>query len=380
MDSSKPSPRSSRYQDYLPAILQDNPVLEGFLLAFEKVLTGYNDNASLIINDDVSELSAIDPFPGLEEIIDKIHLFFDPQNTPEDFLPWLANWVALSLRDDWEVKAKKEFIEKAVYLYRLRGTNAGLTQILNLYLENSGFGKTAKIDDQFENFPYFFQVQLTLKDRDPEKYWKQAKIAQAIIDQEKPAHTYYALKILVPTMQLTTPSQVSYPFQPFSFSETQPLSFPETQKLEIVAVVEITEPSPLTESAIAAIIGKITVRFQDGISQFHLLTPETTIEENKITIKRQLNYQQFKETLDSWGVTIKSINNIEVGGKLTVTVKLNIDQTPSVHAILEQNFNLPAVLPQDTLKICYKDESKNFVIKDDQGTIFTVLGTQASPF
>jgi hypothetical protein len=164
---------------------------------------------------------------------------------------------------------------------------------------------------------------------------------------------------------------------PYYFTLFDP---PNLEKLEIAATVEITEPSPLTASAIAAIIGKITVRFQDNISQLHLLTPETTIEGNKITIKRQLNYQKSKETLDSLRVTLKSINNIQVSGKLTVTVKLNINQTPSVHAILEQNFSLPAVRPQDTLKICYKDKNQKIIIKDDQGTVFTALGTQASPF
>ncbi len=39
-------------------------------------------------------------------------------------------------------------------------------------------------------------------DRDPDKYWRQAKIAQAIIDREKPAQTFYSLRILIPTMRI----------------------------------------------------------------------------------------------------------------------------------------------------------------------------------
>ena len=140
--------------------------------------------------------------PGLEEVIAKIDNYFNPQETPEEFLPWLAGWVALSLREDWQEDVKKAFIQQIVGLYRLRGTKAGLIQILSIYLKNSGFSEKVEVEDQFENLPNYFQVQLTLNTPDPEKYWRQAKIAQSIIDQQKPAQTFYSLKILVPTMRI----------------------------------------------------------------------------------------------------------------------------------------------------------------------------------
>lgn len=188
----------STYQQYLPAILQEDIFTGQFLLAFEKILSGLGTASSKekIITGDTQNI------PGLEEIIDNINLYFNPQKTPDEFLPWLAGWVALSLRNDWEVEVKRAFIQQIVGLYRLRGTKAGLIEILSIYLKNSGFGEKVEVFDQFTNFPNYFQVRLTLKDRDPEKYWRQAKIAKAIIDQEKPAQTFYSLKILVPTMRL----------------------------------------------------------------------------------------------------------------------------------------------------------------------------------
>ncbi|XZF66229.1 MAG: phage tail protein [Gloeotrichia echinulata DVL01] len=45
-------------------------------------------------------------------MIDDIHLYFNPQDTPEEFLPWLAGWVSLSLRDDWAVEVKRQFIQQ----------------------------------------------------------------------------------------------------------------------------------------------------------------------------------------------------------------------------------------------------------------------------
>ena len=188
----------STYQQYLPAILQGDQFLGQFLLAFEKILSVNNATsiqAPIIPGDEQKP-------PGLEEILDNIHLYFNPQETPEQFLPWLAGWVALSLRDDWKPEIKKAFIQQIVGLYRKRGTKQGLQEILVLYLESSGFGKKVEVFDSFDNFPNYFQVQLTLNDCDLKKYWRQAKIAQAIIDREKPAQTFYPLKILVPTMRI----------------------------------------------------------------------------------------------------------------------------------------------------------------------------------
>ena len=65
-----------------------------------------------------------------------------------------------------------------------------------------------KIWDHFDGppyfRPYFFEVQLTLTATDQDKLDSVRQIARAIIDQEKPAHTYYALQIAIPTMRLVS--------------------------------------------------------------------------------------------------------------------------------------------------------------------------------
>ncbi len=188
----------STYQQYLPAILQEDVFVGQFLLAFEKILSVLNETPS---QEKIITAKTKNP-PGLEEILDNIDLYFNPQQTPEEFLPWLAGWVALSLRDDWQVEVKRAFIQQIIGLYRLRGTKAGLIKILSIYLNNAGFGEKVEVFEGFDNFPNYFQVQLTLNNRDPDKYWRQAKIAQAIIDREKPAQTFYSLRILIPTMRI----------------------------------------------------------------------------------------------------------------------------------------------------------------------------------
>jgi phage tail-like protein len=179
----------STYLNYLPAIFREHarehPFIAKFLLAIEAVLTG------------------LDKTEGLEQIISRAsnYLDLDPQTTPEEFLPWLGGWVALSLRADWDEDTKRGFIQEIVPLYRQRGTLTGLQQILEIYLRPMG-NTQMDISDQFDHVPHFFQVKLTLSDTDDATLRETQKIARAIIDQEKPAHTFYALEISTPELEL----------------------------------------------------------------------------------------------------------------------------------------------------------------------------------
>ena len=179
----------SAYLENLPAVFRDDPFLGRFLLAFEAILAGAD-----------GEL-------GLEQIIDRLPEYLDPRTTPEEFLPWLAGWVAVSLRADWDADTKRGFIREAVALYRLRGTPAGLQRMLEIYLR-PGPDRTARDDvlviDDFAEPAHYFQVRLTLSDADPGRLRRTQEIARALIDREKPAHTFYALKVVIPTMRLVS--------------------------------------------------------------------------------------------------------------------------------------------------------------------------------
>lgn len=179
----------SSYLDYLPAVFREDPFAGQFLLAFEAVLTG------------------ADGVEGLEQTIGRVADYLDPRTTPENFLPWLAGWVALSLRADWDADTKRGFIREVVPLYRQRGTLAGLQRMLEIYLRPAGDQVTRDdvvIFDEFDEPAHFFQVQLTLSDANPLRLRATQEIARAIIDREKPAHTFYALKVVIPTMRLVS--------------------------------------------------------------------------------------------------------------------------------------------------------------------------------
>ena len=203
---------TSGYLQYLPAIFQEDAdqqhglFIGRFLLAFEKVLTGLRD-----VND-----------PGLEEILDGIfdrdtgallqagvHRYFDPgpdqpdyARAPAEFLTWLASWVALTLRADWDAKEQRRFLSQIVPLYRLRGTKAGLEKMLKTYTD---MGVEILEDDKQ---PYFFQVKMVFTKLEPALFERKKRIALAIIDQEKPAHTYYKFAPSTPTMQIGISSRV----------------------------------------------------------------------------------------------------------------------------------------------------------------------------
>lgn len=187
--------RTSNYLSYLPAIFQQDPFVGRFLLAFERILSGLHP------------AEPDDPYPeqpGLEAHIERLHTYFDPApdtpdtdaRTPAAFLPWLADWVALDLREDWTDEEKRRFLSQIVSLYRWRGTKRGLQRMLETYTRE-------QVDIyEFQEPSHYFQVEVTLSERDPAVLRRKEKVARAIIDQEKPAHTFYALTVLTPTMQL----------------------------------------------------------------------------------------------------------------------------------------------------------------------------------
>ena len=163
------------YLDHLPAVFREDPFVGEFLSAFQSV------------------------FEGLAAKVDDVARYLDPMTTDVEFLPWLSGWVALTLRADWSVDTQRSFLQQIVPLYRDRGTRIGLQQMLTLYT-----GQPVVVDDDFDQVPHFFQVRLTLRESDPQLLRQIQQIARAIIDQEKPAHTFYGLQVAVPTMRLVS--------------------------------------------------------------------------------------------------------------------------------------------------------------------------------
>ena len=213
---------ASSYLKDLPAIFSEDAFLGRFLLAFEQVLTGLPGQAGR------------EPVPalGLEEIIAGMATLFDPKASwdvilPEterqtEFLNWLAGWVALGLRADWTDAQKRDFLANIVRLYRQRGTDQNLAELLRIYTGLSpviddagdvefqiGVHSTIGEDTQISGgAPHFFHVTVTMPNPDAATLQRQRQIAMALIDLQKPAHTDYELAIQFTTLQIGVRSTI----------------------------------------------------------------------------------------------------------------------------------------------------------------------------
>jgi phage tail-like protein len=201
----------STYVRHLPAILQQGPFIGPFLTAFEQVLSGPRASAAFP--------------PGLEEALERIHHYFDAELTPDAFLPWLAGWVAVSIRDDWSEKSKRQFIGRVVPLYKKRGTRSGMEQLLRIFVkeffDNAGIefhdGAVQVLDADEDasppifndsSPPHLFRVVLSMPGSDPVSLARTFRLVRSVIEHEKPAHTFYALELRYQAMRINdTPGQ-----------------------------------------------------------------------------------------------------------------------------------------------------------------------------
>jgi phage tail-like protein len=211
---------------YLPAIYQEadparpQKFLGQFLLAFEALLLG-GWHEDRLRNTGVGDGSGID-IDGLGEQIADLHTIFDPLETLEEFLPWLAGWAALSLRADMAVNRKRKLIAHIIPLYRIRGTLKYLKELLTLCLDvvvqvsdtelpafqvdrHSTVGSDTYLGG---GAPYLFKVTLIAPQLNASALEAQSQLARAVIELGKPAHTDYQLIIASHVFQLGAHSTV----------------------------------------------------------------------------------------------------------------------------------------------------------------------------
>jgi phage tail-like protein len=151
---------------------------------------------------------------ALESQIAGIARLFSAMETPEEFLPWLAQWVALSHRMGLPLEQQRRLVEKIVPLYAWRGTKRYLIKLLKLYLPT---GAEVRVEDQeFNGFkigmakvgldtwlerdrPFWFRVTIRVPssgvdaERGPQWQDEWQKRVRQVIELAKPAHTTYDL-------------------------------------------------------------------------------------------------------------------------------------------------------------------------------------------
>ena len=56
-----------------------------------------------------------------------------PRPPRQDFLPWLATWIALVLDEEWDEDKRRRLLGEAMELYQWRGTVYGMKRYLEIY-------------------------------------------------------------------------------------------------------------------------------------------------------------------------------------------------------------------------------------------------------
>jgi len=173
----------SVYLQYLPVIYRQDPFIRRLLLIFESVMV------------------------PLERVVATLPLYTEPEMAPADFLPWLSQWVALSLDTGWPVERQRALIADAVEIYRWRGTRRGLKRHIAAYTgiepivqeaqggfvlgPESGLGWTTQLVTPPRN-PLLFIV--TVPVHDPRRV--SPEVLRAIVEEDKPAHAVYRLRVV----------------------------------------------------------------------------------------------------------------------------------------------------------------------------------------
>ena len=218
----------SGYLRFLPELFRgtagDSGFLDQYLKVFEALLSGRSDvppgEGASALEQTIAELPALLD-PGLTPVQQES----DDAPLTSPFLDFLGRWVALNFDQNWGLDKRREWLRRIVPLYKRRGTRAGISAYLAMFVGNQarveepsgGFFVGSKINPPIVGVStfiagapaHYFRVRLSYGFFPvPFDYatWKSLRQStRAIVDLEKPAHTYYSLRATAPGIILGGP-------------------------------------------------------------------------------------------------------------------------------------------------------------------------------
>ncbi|HMS56424.1 MAG TPA: phage tail protein [Fimbriimonadaceae bacterium] len=151
---------------------------------------------------------------GFDEFIDQtnreldtVHHFFSAFGAPNEFLAWLAQWVAIA--EDLPIPEirKRKLISEAVALYRIRGTKAGLNRLLEICTgvkpiirdkptEGFKLGAKSRMGASTTRLGNINEGTFTVVIPCLEPSRLNHEVVKRLIEAYKPAHTRYKLRIV----------------------------------------------------------------------------------------------------------------------------------------------------------------------------------------
>jgi phage tail-like protein len=132
--------------------------------------------------------------------LDNFDAYLDPATAPEDFLAWLAGWVGIVLDESWDQARRRTIVARAVELYRMRGTAAGLAGQVELQtggsVEIMENGATAWSVDPGGAMPGSPEPLVVVRVIVPDPKSIDAGKLDALVATAKPAHVLHRIEIV----------------------------------------------------------------------------------------------------------------------------------------------------------------------------------------
>ncbi len=131
--------------------------------------------------------------------LDCFESYLTPRLAPEDFVDWLASWVGIDIDETWTLERRRQLVEDAVALYRVRGTAVGLAAHIRLYtgatpeLEESGGCAWSETADS--PLPGSSEPHIIVRLEVPDPSTINATTVNRIVADSRPAHLPYGVEI-----------------------------------------------------------------------------------------------------------------------------------------------------------------------------------------
>jgi phage tail-like protein len=125
--------------------------------------------------------------------LDSLAAYVDPALCPEDFLDWVAGWVGLVPDENWTIERRRALAARAVPVFRLRGTVAGLVGHVELLFGERPEAWGVVPGTEMPGSP---EPRVTVRVGVPRDVHVDFERLQALIAAETPAHVIAELEVV----------------------------------------------------------------------------------------------------------------------------------------------------------------------------------------
>jgi phage tail-like protein len=161
------------YLQYLPEIYENDDFISRFLMLFESFWKPINQQ------------------------IDQVENYFDPDLTPPAFIPWLSSWLGMPIDESLPLERMRALLKSAMMLFQCRGT----FQALKTYLEVYTAGDVTIVERRAANFVLGPAAELGMeialgRDNQPHSVQINLRVAESELSRTKYSRETYQHKIM----------------------------------------------------------------------------------------------------------------------------------------------------------------------------------------